>query len=85
MTSDGTAKWVPARRAAQSPLRVGSETFLSDYIIIASRKDRRKKILLNRTFRPHGLPQQTENRVGREGVTYRYRDNETSVPRCQVR
>ena len=24
--------------------------------IIASRKDRRKKILLNRTFRPHGLP-----------------------------
>ena len=25
---------------------------------IASRKDRRKKILLNRTFRPHGLPQQ---------------------------
>ena len=25
-------------------------SFLSDYVIIASRKDRRKKILLNRTF-----------------------------------
>ena len=39
-----------------------------------------KQILLNtnRTFHPQAS--KTENRVGRKGVTYRYRDNETSVP-----
>ena len=33
------------------------------------RKDRRKKILLNRTFRPHGLPQQNREQGG-EGRSY---------------
>ena len=57
-------------------------SFLSDYIIIASRKDWRKKILLQTVrFALTGFLSKTENRVGREGVTYRYRDNETPVPR----
>ena len=51
--------------------------------IIASRKDRRKNILLNRTFRPHGLPQQKREQGG-EGRSYipipRQRDIGAPVP-----
>ena len=59
------------------------ETYLSDYMIIASGKDRRKKILLNRTFCPHGLPQQNREQGG-EGRSYipvpRQRDIGAPVP-----
>ena len=58
-------------------------TFLSDYMIIASRKDRRIYILLNRTFRLHGLPQQNRGQ-GAEGRGYipvpRQRDIGAPVP-----
>ena len=38
------------------------------YLVLTSRKDRRKKILLNtnRTFRPHGLPQQNREQSGED-------------------
>ena len=80
MTSNGTAKWVPARRAAQSPLRVGSKRFCRMISSLHPEKTGEKKIYnTNRTFRPHGLPKQNREQSGRKGVTYRYRDNETSV------
>ena len=44
--------------------------FCSLITSLATRKDRRKKILLttNSTFRPHGLPQQNREQSGEEGV-----------------
>ena len=79
------AQWCRRHPSLRSP---SSRAFYqaSNRFAIASRKDQRKKILLQTgRFALTGFLSKTENRVGREGVTYRYRDNETSVPRCQVR
>ena len=62
--------------------------FLFDYNIIGDQKRPEKKdfIKYKQDVSPsQGFLSKTENRVGRKGVTYRYQDNETSVPRCQVR
>ena len=65
MTSDGTAKWVPARRAAQSPLRVGSKRFCRIISSLHPEKTGEKRFYYKQDrFALTGFLSKTENRVG---------------------
>ena len=60
-------------------MNTATDVLSADSEIIASRKDRRKKILLNRTFRPHGfLSKQRTEWGGKELHT----GTETTRHRC---